>query len=115
MIARRRLAGLAASLLVAVAPFAQAFGDDDDDAAAAAALARGDARPLEDLLQRVQAGFSGRVLKIELDDEGDDDVSWVYEVKLLTPGGDVLELEYDAATLELIALEGRYRDRADDD
>jgi uncharacterized membrane protein YkoI len=85
MIPRRRLAGLAAALLVAIAPFAPAFGDDDDDETAEAALARGDARPLEDLLQRVQASFRGRVLKIELDSEGDDEVTWIYEVKLLTP------------------------------
>jgi hypothetical protein len=36
-------------------------------------------------------------------------------VKLLTPDGSVLELDYDAATLELIALEGRYREHEDDD
>ena len=114
MIPRRRVAGLAASFLVAFAPFAQTFGDRADDKAAEAALARGDARPVDDLLQRVRANFPGRVLKVELDDESDGEVTWIYEVKLLTPEGDVLELEYDAATLELIALEGRYRDSEDD-
>jgi uncharacterized membrane protein YkoI len=111
---RRRLAALAASVLVALLPWAEALGHDEHEAAKAA-LARGDARPVEELLQRVEANFAGRVLKIELDDEDDDEVSWIYEVKLLTPEGDVLELEYDAATLELIALEGRYRKHEDDD
>ena len=110
-----RLAGLAASILVALAPFAAAFGDDDDDEAAKAALARGDARPVEELLRRVEANFPGRVLKVELEDEGNGEVTWIYEVKLLTSEGDVLELEYDARSLELIALEGRYRDSEDDD
>jgi uncharacterized membrane protein YkoI len=100
--------------LVALAPFTPAFGDDDDDKAAEAALARGAAKPVKDLLQRVEANFAGRVLKIELDDESDGEVTWIYEVKLLTPEGDVLELEYDAATLELIALAGRYRESEDD-
>ncbi len=36
-------------------------------------------------------------------------------MKLLTPQGDVLELAYDAASLELIRLEGRYRENEDDD
>lgn len=39
---------------------------------------------------------------------------WVHRVKLLTPQGDVLELAYDAATLELLGLEGRYREDEDD-
>jgi hypothetical protein len=35
-------------------------------------------------------------------------------VKLLTPRRDVLELAYDAAALEPIGLEGRYRQNEDD-
>ena len=115
MIARCRLAALAASVLVALAPLAEAFGDDDENEAAEAALARGDARPVQDLLQRVRSKFTGSVLKIELEHEDEGEVPWVYEVKLLTPEGDVLELGYDAATLELIALEGRYRENEDHD
>jgi uncharacterized membrane protein YkoI len=111
---RRRLAGLAASLLVALAPSAEAFGDEEHEAAEAA-LARGDARPVDDLLQRVRANFGGSVLKIELEHEDEGGAPWVYEVKLLTSEGDVLELEYDAATLELIVLQGRYREHEDDD
>ncbi len=110
--------GLAASLvcaLLAAAPLEQAWGDDDDEEAAEAALARGDARPVHELLQRVNSKFAGRVLKIELEHEDDGDMFWVYEVKLLTPQGDILELAYDAATLELITLEGRYRENEGDD
>ena len=55
------------------------------------------------------------MLKIELEHEDEGGVPWVYEVKLLTPQGDVLELAYDAATLELIGLEGRYRENEGDD
>ena len=114
MMPRRRLAVLAASILVALAPLADAFGDDGHEAAEAA-LARGDARPVDDLLQRVRANFTGRVLKIELEREDEGEALWIYDVKLLTPDGNVLELDYDAATLELIALEGRYREHEDDD
>ena len=87
--------------------------DDDERRAAEAALARGEARPVGALLQRVRSRFAGSVLEIELEHEDDDARPWVYEVKLLTPDGDVLELEYDAGTLELLGLEGRYRE--DDD
>ena len=113
MIPGRRLAALLACALLAAAPLLPAWGDEDEEAAAAA-LARGDARPVRELLQRVGSEFPGSVLKIELEHEDDDRPSWIYEVKLLTPQGDVLELEYDAGTLELIALEGRHREDEDD-
>jgi uncharacterized membrane protein YkoI len=115
MIRRRRLAAVLLGALIADAPLAQAWADDDEEKAAEAALARGDARPVHELLQRVGSKFAGSVLKVELEHEDESDAPWVYEVKLLTPEGDVLELAYDAATLELIALEGRYREHEDDD
>lgn len=114
MIHRRRLAALIASVLLALAPFAQTLGDDEQEEAAEAALARGDARPVHELLQRVRSKFRGSVLKVELEREEKGEVPWVYKVKLLTPEGDVLELGYDAATLELVVLEGRYRENEDD-
>jgi uncharacterized membrane protein YkoI len=109
----RRLAALLVCTLLAAAPLSPAWGDQDEEAAEAA-LARGDARPVRELLERVGSEFPGRVLKIELEHEDDDAAAWVYEVKLLTRQGDVLELEYDAGTLELIGLEGRYREHEDD-
>jgi uncharacterized membrane protein YkoI len=115
MIHRRRLVAFLVCALLAAAPLAQAWADDEQEEAAEAALARGEARPIHDLLQRVGSQFAGSVLKIELEHEDDGEASWVYEVKLLTPQGDVLELAYDAATLELIGLEGRYRENEDND
>lgn len=111
----RRIIGLLVAALLAATPLTPGWSDDDDDDhAAEAALARGLARPVHELLQRVRAGFTGTVLKIELDREDESDALWVYEVKLLTPKGDVLELAYDARTLDLMGLEGRYRDFEDD-
>ena len=115
MIRRRRLAAVLVCALLAAASLAQAGADDDEENAAEAALARGDARPLHELLQRVGSKFAGSVLKVELEHEDEGDAPWVYEVKLLTPEGNALELAYDAATLELIGLEGRYRENEDDD
>jgi uncharacterized membrane protein YkoI len=105
---RRHIALLAAA---ALALFWPAMADDRHRAAERA-LEEGEARPIEEVLARVGATFPGRVLKVEL--ERRRDRAWAYEVKLLTPEGDVLELEYDAATLELLKLEGRYRGREDD-
>jgi uncharacterized membrane protein YkoI len=114
MIRRRRLAAILLCAFIVGAPLAQSRADEEEEKAAEAALARGDARPVHELLQRVGSKFAGSVLKIELEHEDEGDAPWVYEVKLLTPQGDVLELAYDAATLELIGLEGRYREHEDD-
>jgi uncharacterized membrane protein YkoI len=114
MIHRRRLVAFLVCALIAGGPLAQAWADDEEEKAAEAALARGDARSVHELLQRVGSKFAGGVLKIELEHADEGDVPWVYEVKLLTPQGDVLELAYDAATLELIGFEGRYRENEDD-
>ncbi len=69
----------------------------------------GDIVPLEQLLTRIRRDYEGRVLKVEL--EGEDrkgQVRWVYEVKVLTPEGSVLKLEYDATSMELLEMKGHY-------
>ena len=89
------LAGLPAAVQAQVAPEA--------DIAAGTQMTK--------LLQRVQAAFPGRILKVELE-QGDDAGGGppVYEVKVLTASGDVLKLFYDARTLRLERILGRYDD-----
>lgn len=88
-------------------------------AGAAGPVARADEAPIGDtaaaapigsLLERVRRDFEGDVLKVELETE--DEIEGrterlVYEVKILTPRGRVLELIYDARNLELLEVEGR--------
>ena len=112
---RRRLAAILLCAFIAGAPLAQPRADDEEEKAAEAALARGDARSVHELLQWVRSKFAGSVLKVELEHEDEGDAPWVYEVKLLTPECDVLELAYDAATLELIGLKGRDVEKEHDD
>ena len=93
---------------------------DDDETAIERALERGTIAPLQRLLERVETDFGGRVLTVELEHEDDDAGAgagaWIYEVKLLEASGDVLKLEYDAATLDLLSQRGRYRgERHEDD
>lgn len=87
----------------------------DDDAAPQA----GEVVPLEDLLARIREDFDGSILKVELEQEWRRDGRvWVYEAKILTPKGDVMKLEYDAKSLELLEQKGgrerhRHEDRGD--
>ena len=78
----------------------------------------GEAAPLQGLLARIRHDFAATVLQVELESEtAAGERRWVYEAKVVTPEGDVLKLEYDARTLELLALKGRHerpRDNGDD-
>jgi uncharacterized membrane protein YkoI len=99
------LAPLLAGMLLAGA----ALADDDQDRARAA-VEQGEILPLRTILDRAAADFPGRLLEAKLEDE---DRRLVYEVKLLNPAGQVMELVYDARTGALLEVErpGRHRRR----
>lgn len=89
---------LMAALLLA----APARADDHDRARAA--LEAGEIAPLADVLAAAERDFRGRMVEAELEDEDD---MWIYELTLLTPGGTILRLDYDAKDATLIHAKGR--------
>ncbi|MCM0607690.1 MAG: PepSY domain-containing protein [Ideonella sp. WA131b] len=99
----RRGVVVAAGLLLAAVP-AHAGDDRLDHERARAAVQSGQVLPLATLLQRLQRSHPGRVLEVELEH---DDGRWVYELKLLQPGGRLLKLELDAATGAVLKARGR--------
>lgn len=103
---RRRevLAACAVLALAAAAVPAQARSDQDR---ARAAVQSGEVQPLAAVLERVQRSHPGRVLEVELERE---DGRWIYELKLLQPGGRLLKLEVDAASAEVLRSRSRPRD-----
>ncbi|PFG65122.1 putative membrane protein YkoI [Thioclava sp. ES.031] len=68
-------------------------GSDHDRARSA--VEREEILPLSKILGGLQKRFRGRVIKLELES---DDGHYVYELKLITPEGRIIELEVDAAT-----------------
>lgn len=70
----------------------------DHDRARAAVLA-GEVMPLPDVLTRLQRSHPGQVLELELERE---DGRWIYEVKLLRSDGQLLRLELDARTAQVL-------------
>jgi len=102
------------ALLVIVVGAGAARADSDD--AAEAAVQQGAVAPPAALFERVADDFGGRILKLELEHE-DEDRSWIYEVKLLLADGQVIKVEYDAVTLEVLGVAGRHDhpDGIDDD
>ncbi|KRD49200.1 peptidase [Acidovorax sp. Root275] len=86
-----------------VAPSAAASGHDDHDRARQAVQA-GQVLPLPAVLERLQREVPGQVLEVELEQERD---RWIYEIKLLTPAGQLTKVKLDARTAEVLRIKSR--------
>ncbi len=95
---------LLASLVLAgllAAPLAQA--SDKDHERARQAVQAGQVMPLPAVLEKLAATHPGQVLEVELERERKNgNEVWVYEIKLLQPDGQLLKLELDAKTAEVL-------------
>ena len=97
---RPYLAGLLLAGLLA-APIAQA--SDKDHERARQAVQAGQVMPLPAVLEKLALTHPGQVLEVELDRERyNDRETWVYEIKLLQADGQLLKLELDAKTAEVL-------------
>lgn len=92
---------LLAALCAAGLPWI-ARGDDQDQEQARQAVERGEIRPLDQVLQAVQARVPGEVVDVELERE---DGRWVYEIKVITASGKRQEVEIDASSLEILEVD----------
>ncbi|MDH3790743.1 MAG: hypothetical protein OES41_03270, partial [Rhodospirillales bacterium] len=96
---------LAASLFLAAGPGMAGAGEDDFHKV----LRAHKIVSLQQLLAHVHRDFHARILKVNLAQvKHRGQLRWVYEAKIMTPEGNVLELEYDAKSLELLELEGEH-------
>ena len=97
---------LAACVLWAAAlavPSAWASGKEDHDRARQAVQA-GQVLPLPVVLERLQREVPGQVLEVELEQERE---RWIYEIKLLTPAGQLTKVKLDARTAEVLRVRSR--------
>jgi uncharacterized membrane protein YkoI len=95
---RLRLAMILALIACALAGAARADGHDR----AREALQRGEILKLTEILDAAAAQQPGDIMEVELER---DDGRWIYELKVLTPEGFLMEMEIDAATGALLELE----------
>jgi uncharacterized membrane protein YkoI len=101
---KRRLILSMAAVVLLFGAAAGAWADDDDQERARQALKAGEIVSLREILDVAAKDFEGEMIEVELDrDHG----RWVYEVKLLCPGGRVVKAEYDARTKELLKYTGK--------
>ncbi|MBT0962851.1 PepSY domain-containing protein [Denitromonas iodatirespirans] len=96
------------ALLLSFALIAPALADSDHDRARRA-LDAGQVLPLPAILTRVAQDYPGKVLEVELEDE---DMRWIYEIKLVQPDGRLLKLEVDAADARILKVRGKRHERS---
>ena len=87
---------------------APAFADEADQDRARAAMLRGEVEPLSKALVAIEKHHKGDVIEVELEEEDKFGIgpTLIYEIKLLTPEGNVLKLKVDAKTLEILDVDG---------
>jgi len=90
---------LLAGVLLGLALPAARAGDKDDHERARAAVQAGEVQPLSTLLEALQLSHPGQVLEVELERESG---RWIYEIKLLQADGQLLKLELDARTAQVL-------------
>ncbi|EKV29789.1 putative membrane protein [Caenispirillum salinarum AK4] len=94
---------MAALLLLPVLPVLADEDDHEDHERARRALEAGDTLPLAALLERSGIESAGRLIEVELEREHG---RLVYELKVLTPLGRVIEHYFDARSGKLLKTEG---------
>lgn len=100
---------IVATLLGGVGICHVALADNDDrhrrdHDLARQALERGEVLPLEAVLAEVRKSVSGEVAGIELEREHG---VWLYEIKMIGPGGALTEVKVDARTGRILRSKGK--------
>ncbi len=101
----RVLSALAVAVFLLGAGSGPASADSDHDAARRA-VERGEIRPLNEILTALRERVPGQVVDVELESE---DGIWVYEIKVLDPGGRRTKIYVDARTGEILKSKSRNR------
>lgn len=104
------VAALAAPL--ALAPLTGNTHGHQDHDRARQALMSGDVLSLRQVLDLVAREYPGEPVEIEFEH---DDNLYVYEIKLLQPGGSILKMKVDATTGKVIKVKGRDIERRKND
>ncbi len=103
----KTLSGMAISLALGLLlmffllPTGSVAGDRDDHNQARAALESGQVLPLKTVLERLEREHPGNVLEVELERKSS---GWVYEIKLLEPGGQLTRIKLDAQTAQILGM-----------
>lgn len=88
----------------ALAVLPVAASDKHDHDRARQAVQAGQVLPLPAVLEHLQREVPGQVLEVELEQERS---GWIYEIKLLTPAGQLTKVKLDARTAQVLRIKSR--------
>ena len=88
----------------ALAVLPVAARDKHDHDRARQAVQAGQVLPLPTVLDHLQREVPGQVLEVELEQERS---GWIYEIKLLTPAGQLTKVKLDARTAQVLRIKSR--------
>ena len=109
----RHLRSTALWLALACALSAPVWADDrSDHDQARAAMESGQVLPLKTVLDQLERQRPGKVLEVELERKGN---GWVYEIKQLEAGGQLIRIKLDARTAQIINIKHGKVARPDDE
>ena len=77
------------------------FDEDQDEVYQA--VKKGYIRPFSEMYAAVERDLHGRIIEVELEE---DDGIWVYELKL-NHNNNIIKVEYNAQTFEMLEIKGR--------
>jgi len=104
----RNLLGVVTAALILTQAAATAAVADEDHERAREALKAGEIRPLKEIVDDVQHRCGGKVIEVELDKTpGNGHETWLYQLHMLMPTGNVLRLDVDAATTRILDVMGQ--------
>ncbi|HAU56674.1 MAG TPA: hypothetical protein DCW87_03370 [Comamonadaceae bacterium] len=81
---------------------------DEDHDRARKALEAGEVLPLRAILERVERDHPGQVIDVDLEKERKGEIQrWIYEIKLVRPGGALVKLKINARDGSLLSEKTR--------
>lgn len=83
-------------------------GDAHDQDRARQALEAGEILPLRTILEKIERNYPGQVMEVDLERK---ETRWVYEIKVLRTGGELIKLKLDARDGAL--LDAKMREEKD--
>jgi uncharacterized membrane protein YkoI len=95
----RTICTICTALALLTSPITGITGGERDQDRARQALKAGEVMPLVTILERVARQHPGQVLEVELER---DDGTWIYELRVLEPGGGLVKLKVNARTGEIL-------------
>lgn len=84
--------------------FTNVEGEDNDHEKAIRAVNEGEILPLDEILEKVQNQFSGRIISINLKDSEKGLFGWVYDIMIIDIQNNVKQLRVDAGTSTILSV-----------